>query len=113
MSWTEFSTVSSSTSSGRRVPTLVVITKEEVNFHISSVFAVLISKHPLALPITKLSVLPDGRFAGLVNTKSKRGRVLGMRPIHKTSSGIAIYEFPDGASTERIPPKLFKPIETK
>ena len=45
-----------------------------------------------------------------MNTKSKRGRGLSKRPIHKTSSGIAIYEFPDGASTERIPPKFFKPI---
>ena len=105
--------MSSSTSSGRSVPTLVVITKEEVNFHMSSIFSVLISKHPLALPITKLSVLPGGRFAGLVNTKSKRGTVLGTRPILKTSSGIALYEFPDGVSKERMPPLMFKSFETK
>ena len=105
--------MSSSTSSWRSIPTSVVITEDETNFHKSSVFVVLISKHPLALPITKLSVLPDGRFAGLVNTKSKKGWVLDMRPIHKTSSGIAIYEFPNGVAKERIPPKLFKPFETK
>ena len=73
----------------------------------------LISKHPLALPISSLSVLPDGRFAGLVHTKSKKGRVLCMRPICKTSSGIDIFEFPDGVSKERIQPKMFKPFETK
>ena len=39
-------------------------------------FAALISKHPLALPISRFSVLPGGRLAGFVNTKSKRGQML-------------------------------------
>ena len=35
----------------------------------------VVSKHPLALPIRRLSVLPDGQIAGIVNTKSKKGEI--------------------------------------
>ena len=73
----------------------------------------MISKHPLSLPITNLSLLPDGRVAGLVNTKSKKGKIWYDYYSSRSSSGIAVYELPDGVSEERIPPKTFKSFEPK
>ena len=75
--------------------------------------AALISKHPLYLPITDLSLLPDGRVAGLVNTKSKKGRKWDNCYSSRSSSGIAVYELSDGQSEERISPKTFKSFEPK